>query len=97
MRRTRVVFPDPFAPITAMRSAGNTVISEVMWTGTQKGELATPTGVVPPSNREVRLSAVMISRVQDGKIVSTREWFDFFQMLQQIDALPALKTRKAGA
>jgi predicted ester cyclase len=58
------------------------------WTvsGTHRGML----GPIPPSWKSVRISGVVISRFVDGNWTEDYNYFDFYNMLQQVGAVPAL-------
>jgi steroid delta-isomerase-like uncharacterized protein len=67
---------------------GNTVILEVLWTGTQTGPLVGPGGAIPPSGKAFSVPAAQIAVFKDDKIVEMRHYFDLMTLLQQIGAAP---------
>jgi steroid delta-isomerase-like uncharacterized protein len=66
-------------------SAGDRVV--VRWTGTGKhtGEV----NGIPPTGRSIRVDAITIHRLADGKIAETWEVWDTLGFLQQLGAVPS--------
>jgi hypothetical protein len=74
-------------------AAGNTVTIELTWEGTQSGPMRTPDGQeLPPSNRRGTVKACQVIEVEDGRIQSTRHYFDLMTLLQQIGAMEQTET-----
>jgi steroid delta-isomerase-like uncharacterized protein len=69
--------------------AGDTVIVEGVYTGTQTGPLAGPGGVIPASGRSFSLPYVDIFQARDGKLVSHRMYWDNATFLAQLGVMPA--------
>ena len=71
--------------IEEMFSAGDRVV--VRWTGsgTHVGEI----NGIPPTNKKVRVDAISIHRMADGKIAETWEVWDTLGFLQQLGVVPA--------
>ena len=71
--------------IEEMFSAGDRVA--VRWTGsgTHVGEV----NGIPPSGKPIRVDAITIHRMADGKIAETWEVWDTLGFLQQIGVVPA--------
>jgi len=59
----------------------------VRWTGsgTHVGEI----NGIPPTNKKVRVDAISIHRLEDGKIAETWEVWDTLGFLQQLGVVPA--------
>ena len=72
--------------IEEMFSAGDRVV--VRWTGsgTHVGDVMG----VPPTGKPVRVDAITIHRMQDGKIAETWEVWDTLGFLQQIGVVPTM-------
>jgi steroid delta-isomerase-like uncharacterized protein len=77
-------FPDAKGTVKSFYAANDCAIAEVEWEGTHKGALEGPFGALRASNKRVRLPAVLIHKVKDGKIVEVRHYFDLFGMLQML-------------
>jgi steroid delta-isomerase-like uncharacterized protein len=71
--------------IEELFSTGDRVV--VRWTGsgTHVGEV----NGIPPTNKKIRVDAISIHRVTDGKIAETWEVWDTLSFLQQIGVVPA--------
>ena len=60
----------------------------VRWTGT--GEHVAEVNGIPPTGKEIEVSAISVHRMRDGKIAETWEVWDTLGFLQQIGVVPAL-------
>lgn len=67
---------------------GDTVVLEVLWTGTQTGPLMGPSGDIPASGKSFSVPAVQVVIFKDDKIIEMRHYFDLLTLLQQIGAAP---------
>jgi steroid delta-isomerase-like uncharacterized protein len=97
LRGWRDAFPDVKGTVTNLVVGDDEVAAEVEWKGTHRGTLQTPFGTVPASGKENTTRAMLILRVEKDRIVSNRHYFDFYGMLRQIGALPAMLKKAAGA
>ncbi len=77
-------FPDSKATFHDAHVSGNTVILELSWKGTQTGPMVTPDGEVPPTGKSIELRAVQVQEIQDGKVASTRQYFDMATLKSQL-------------
>lgn len=93
----KTAVPDARGEITHLMVIGNQAVYEITWRGTHRGEMKTPTGVIPPSGNPIEVRAVMISRIDDERIVENRQYFDFMTLLQQMGGVPESRTKAAGA
>ena len=59
----------------------------VRWTGS--GTHVAEVNGVPPTGNSIRVDAITIHRMQDGKIAETWEVWDTLGFLQQIGVVPA--------
>jgi steroid delta-isomerase-like uncharacterized protein len=91
----RVAAPDNRLETHHTWEAGDTVIVEGVYTGTQTGPLAGPGGVIPATGRSFSLPYVDIFQARDGKIVSHRMYWDSAALLAQLGVLPAPATATA--
>jgi ketosteroid isomerase-like protein len=76
--------PDAGAVIERTYEAGDTVIVEGRFTGTNTGPLDGPEGTMPPSGRKVDLPFADFSRLSGGKIVEYRTYYDQVALLTQL-------------
>ncbi len=77
-------FPDSKATFHDAFASGDTVVVELTWKGTHTGPLATPSGEVAPTGKSINLRAVQIQEVKDGKVASTRQYFDMATLMSQL-------------
>lgn len=77
-------FPDSKATFHDAYAAGDVVVVELTWKGTQTGPLATPNGEVPATGKSINMRAIQVSKVKDGKVASTRQYFDMATMMSQL-------------
>lgn len=57
--------------------------------GTHSGPLPTPSGMLPPTGKEVSMPGISIIRVANGKIVEELIQADIMGMMQQLGLIPA--------
>jgi steroid delta-isomerase-like uncharacterized protein len=78
--------PDGAAAIRRTVESGDTVVMELVWKGTQSGDLQTPGGTVPASGRQIEVEATMWSDFEGDKVRQTRHYLDIMTLLQQLGA-----------
>lgn len=78
-------FPEFTSRIELIAAEDERVAVRVSHTGTHRGEFMG----VPPTGRQVTVSATGIFRCKDGKLVENRVVFDAFGLLQQLGVIPA--------
>jgi steroid delta-isomerase-like uncharacterized protein len=83
-------FPDAHWNVDALFESGDTVIARWTGTGTHQGELSG----IAPTGKSVRVEAIMIFRIADGKIAESWDVWDTLGMLQQLGVVPRME---AGA
>ena len=81
----KAAFPDARGEITSMVVSGTTAAMEVVWTGTQTGDLPN----LPATGKRVSVHAAVFVTERDGKIARLMHYFDFGGLLMQVGALPA--------
>ena len=67
--------------------SGDWVILEVVWSGTHTGPMQTPMGEIAPSGNTMNNPGVCLYRIEDGKIVEIRNYFDMLVLLREFGAL----------
>ena len=71
--------------VEEMFSAGDRVVVRWTGTGTHVGEM----NGIPPTGNKIRVDAISIHRLADGKIAETWQVWDTLGFLQQLGAVPA--------
>jgi steroid delta-isomerase-like uncharacterized protein len=78
-------FPGGKLTIEDLIVEGDKVVSRVTYRGTHTGDLMG----MPPTGKPVTVSAVIIDRFANGKIVESWRLFDQMAMMQQLGAIPS--------
>jgi len=82
-------FPDVKGTIQNLFVSGNQALAEMVWDGTFRGDMATPTGTIPATGRRMEhLCTAFVYTVEGGKIKEIRHYFDSMALLKQLGALP---------
>jgi len=81
-------FPDGRITRDRVVEAGDRIVVEGRFTGTNTGPLQTPAGEVPPTGRTLVLPFADSFRVADGRIAEHSIYFDTAGMLAQLGLLP---------
>jgi steroid delta-isomerase-like uncharacterized protein len=81
-------FPDTKATIKEIIATGDAVVAELMWEGTHKGTLSGPMGTIPATNRRGKVAAVIVARIDNGKIRQIHHYFDLMTILAQMGVAP---------
>ena len=70
--------------------SGNTVITEMTFTGTNTGDMAMPDGSsIPATGKTVTMHGCQFVQFQDGKMVNTRQYYDMMGMMAQLGLMPS--------
>ena len=64
------------------------VIQEVVMEGTHTGPLETPNGTIQPTHKKVSGKGVQLLRIENGKIVEAKIYFDMFEQMSQLGLIP---------
>jgi predicted ester cyclase len=83
-------FPDLHVTIDDMVAEGDKVAIRTTWTGTHKGEIMG----IPPTNKKVTFSLIVIDRFAGGKIVEDNGQFDALGLMRQLGLVPTPKKEK---
>lgn len=84
-RMWKAAFPDAQGEIKRLITSGDTAAMEVVWTGTQTGDLPN----LPATGKRVSVHASVFVTERDGKIARLMHYFDFAGLLMQVGAMPA--------
>ena len=82
----RAAFPDARITVEQQLAEGDLVATRWSGRGTHEGELMG----IEPTDKQVTVTGLTISRLEGGKIVEEFLNWDTFGMMQQLDAVPAL-------
>jgi steroid delta-isomerase-like uncharacterized protein len=82
------VFPDLRYTIEEMIAEGDTVVTRVTFRGTHRGAFLG----IPPTNRQVSIPAVHITRLVEGTIREHWSLMDDLGLMQQLGVVPAAPT-----
>lgn len=80
----RKSFPDFRLEIKQSISEGDLVAVQWTCTGTHNGDYQG----IPPTKRHVEIAGVTVNRIDAGKIVEERSYFDRLHLLQQLGVAP---------
>ena len=80
--------PDGAGRVVSALASGNTVVLEVIWSGTQTGAIPGPGGEIPASGKSFSMPAAQVITFKDDKIIEFHHYFDMLTMVQQIGAAP---------
>jgi ketosteroid isomerase-like protein len=81
-------FPDGRIHRDRYVEAGNRIVVEGRFTGTNTGPLQTPAGELPPTGRTLELPFADAFRVVDGMITEHRIYYDMAGMMVQLGLAP---------
>ncbi len=83
-------FPDAKVEVLNVVSSGEWGFAELVGRGTHLGALKTPGGDVPPTGRQMELHFCSVVKVQDGKIVEGRDYYDGMTVATQLGMMPEM-------
>ena len=82
-------FPDLTVEMTRVFGEGEWVCTEYTIQGTHKGPMKGPAGEeIPPTGKALRLEALGIIRIENGKIAEEKDFFDTGSMAAQLGLTP---------
>ena len=81
----KTMFPDMVGTCENRIDAGDVLVEECSWTGTNTGNIVTPDGsTISPTGKSVNLRNVLIWEFQDGKVKSVKNYLDMMTMMSQL-------------
>ncbi len=83
----RTAMPDVKGTITNTLADGDTAVLEITWEGTQTGPMEGPGGTIPPSGKRQKTPSTWVLEIENGKMESSRHYFDMLSFLTQIGAM----------
>jgi steroid delta-isomerase-like uncharacterized protein len=81
-------FPDVQVELVNLVVAGEWEVAEGIGRGTNTGPIRTPDGEIPATGRSMEARFCAISRVRDGKLVESRDYYDLGSIMQQLGLVP---------
>jgi len=82
----KAAMPDVTGTVTSAVESGQLVVLEVIWEGTQTGEMVTEQGTIPPSGKRQRTPSAFVFEFENGSLKESRNYFDLLTLLTQIGA-----------
>ena len=79
----RTGLPDMKTSVDDLVVSGDKVVISVTFTGTHTGDLMG----IPATGNQVSVHGVVLSRIEEGKIIEEREMLDMLGMFQQLGVL----------
>jgi len=88
-RRWRAAFPDGEVRVTrVITGSDGWAVVEFVNRGTQTGPLRSSPGEFPASSRRMEVCYCSVMRVQDGKVVEGRDYYDSASIVWQLKLAP---------
>lgn len=79
-----VAFSDRDFEVQDLIAEGDRVTARTIWRGTHSGEFQG----VPPTGKQIAISAFIVERIRDGKMVEHWGLFDQLSVMQQLGLVP---------
>ncbi len=95
LKEWKTAFPDLRCTVKQTVASGDAVVGEVEWEGTHNGPLSGPFGTIPATGKTGKTPAVIVVRLDNGKIRENRHYFDLMTILAQIGVMPQGAQRPA--
>ena len=80
----KMAFPDMVGTCDRRHVAGDVLLEECTWTGTHTGDMMTPNGAIPPTNKTVKISNILVWEFEGGKVKSAKNYLDMMSMMSQL-------------
>ena len=80
----KMAFPDKVGKCERRHVAGDVILEECSWTGTHTGDMMTPNGTIPPTNKTMKISNILVWEFEDGKVKSAKNYLDMMSMMSQL-------------
>jgi steroid delta-isomerase-like uncharacterized protein len=89
-------FPDGRGTVLGSYSDGPIAVLELEWVGTNTGPMDAPDGSqVPATGRHGTVKACQVFEVRDGRVTSTRHYFNLLTILSQLGLTPGAEVQAA--
>jgi ketosteroid isomerase-like protein len=83
-----IPFADAEVELLNVVTSGDWAVAEAVGRGTHTGPMQTPMGEVAPTGRKMELHFCSVVKVQDGKIVEERDYYDAMTIANQLGLMP---------
>ena len=80
----KTAFPKATGEITNQIAMGDQVVSEVLFKSTHTGPLASPTGIIAPTNKPIQFKVMNITSFRNGLIQRERSYYDQADLMLQL-------------
>ncbi len=88
MQGWATAFPESQVEVRRVRTGHDFAVVEFTGRGTHTGPLTTPTGTIPPTNRQVEAPFCEIYEIADGKIAGGVTYYDVATLMRQLGLMP---------
>jgi steroid delta-isomerase-like uncharacterized protein len=89
-------FPDGRGTVSDCYSDGPVAVLELEWEGTNTGPMDNPDGShVPATGRSAHVKACQVFEVHDGRVTSTRHYFNLMTIMSQLGVMPGAEVHAA--
>jgi steroid delta-isomerase-like uncharacterized protein len=92
VKKWTVAFPDVKATVKETFVAGDKVVAEILWEGTNTGPLNGVRGSIPATGKRGSVPAVEVITFDNGKISEMRHYFDLMTVFEQLGLAPKMGT-----
>ena len=86
---SRVAFPDLQITVDDELVDDEQIVTRWTVRGTHQGNLVEPTGTIPPTGRQIKITGITIARYANGKLVEDWQEGDTLGFMMQLGVLPA--------
>jgi steroid delta-isomerase-like uncharacterized protein len=86
---SRMAFPDLQITVDDELVDGEQIVTRWTVRGTHQGNLVQPTGTIPPTGRQIKVTGITIARYANGKLVEDWQEGDTLGLMMQLGILPA--------
>ncbi len=77
-------FPDSQGTFSSAFVSGDTVVLELVWQGTHKGDLQTPVGTIPATGKRIEIRACTLFEISGDRATMQRHYFDMATLMEQL-------------
>jgi steroid delta-isomerase-like uncharacterized protein len=82
----RLAFSDSQFIVEEQIAEGDRIVTRATWQAIHSGDFQG----LPPTGKQIAISAILFGRIRDGKLVESRSLFDQLSLMQQLGLIPPL-------